>query len=89
MEVEISEQDVFIPLLWTDWVYLDLCSWSRKSILPKVDKFKGKCMAITAEKTERLFHIPDSWYMEVYLTVFLRVPLEMLEYPGAEQAWLL
>lgn len=41
------------------------------------------------KQTERLFHIPDSWLMEVYLTVFLRVPLEMLEYPRVEQACLL
>lgn len=41
MEVEVCEQDVFIPFLWTDWVYLDLwktCSWSLKSILPEMEK---------------------------------------------------
>lgn len=41
------------------------------------------------EHTERLFHIPDCWFMEVYLTVFLKVPLEKLEYPREEQANLL
>lgn len=62
MEVEVSEQDVFIPLVWTDWVYLDLwkrCSWSPKSILPEVEKFNG--MATTAETNRKA--IPHSWFM--------------------------